>query len=175
MLDRWLHLADWIDALTEWLGRTISWLTLGMVILTFLVATLRYLFGVGWIALQESVVYLHAVTFMLAVGYALKHHDHVRVDLFYHRLSWRGRHWVDLIGTALLLLPVGVALIWISWGYVADSWQWHESSREAGGLPLVWVLKGVMLMMPVLLIIQAVAQAIRSLAGLLRPGTATLP
>jgi TRAP-type mannitol/chloroaromatic compound transport system permease small subunit len=153
--------AGLVDALNERLGRAVSWLTLLMVGVTFLVVVLRYVFDLGWIAMQESVTYMHAVVFMLGAAFTLKHHGHVRVDIVYRRLGRRGRAWVDLFGGLLLLLPMCLFIAWISWDYVAASWGVTEGSREAGGLPGVFLLKTLILIMPVLLALQALAGVLR--------------
>lgn len=155
-------LAGAIDAISEWSGRGIAWLTLFMVAITFLVVVLRYLFNLGWIAMQESVIYLHALVFMLGAAYTLKHEGHVRVDIFYRTMSARGRAWVDLLGTLLLLLPVCGFIFWISLDYVLSSWSLLEGSREAGGLPWVYLLKTALLLMPALLIVQGIGELVRS-------------
>ena len=99
-------LADRLDQVAELTGRFIAWLTLATVLTAVSVVILRYLFSSGSIALQEAVSYLHAAVFMLAAAYTLKHDGHVRVDIIYQKLSARGRAWVDLLGTLLLLFPV---------------------------------------------------------------------
>lgn len=147
-----------IDAWSERLGWAVSWLTVLMVLLTFTVVMLRYLFNMGWIAMQESITYLHALLFMLGAAYTLKADAHVRVDIFYRPMTARGKAWVDLFGTLFLLLPVCVFLVIISWPYVADSWALKEGSHEAGGVDLVWLLKGIILVMPVLVALQGLAQ-----------------
>lgn len=147
-----------IDAGSERIGWAVSWLTLAMVLLTFAVVMLRYLFNLGWIAMQEISTYLHGTLFMLGAAYTLRADGHVRVDIFYRPLTKKGKAWVDLLGTLFLLLPVCIFLFWMSWAYVAASWSVHEGSREAGGLDLVWLLKGVILLMPVLLALQGMAQ-----------------
>jgi TRAP-type mannitol/chloroaromatic compound transport system permease small subunit len=146
-----------LEQINEWVGRVISWLTLFMVLVTFLVVTLRYAFDLGWIAMQESVVYMHGLVFMLGSAYTLKHQGHVRVDIFYQRFSSRGKAWVDLLGSVFLLVPVSVFIIWMGWQYVADSWSVLEGSREAGGLPGVFLLKSLIIIMPVLLLLQGMA------------------
>ena len=83
------RLPAWIaglDALSDWIGRVVSWLTLGMVLVTFLVVLLRYAFDLGWIWLQESVTFMHAALFLVGAAYTLKYNEHVRVDIFYCRL-----------------------------------------------------------------------------------------
>ncbi len=138
---RLLSLAAGLEALIAWSGRLLAWLSLFMVIVTFLVVVLRYAFDLGWIAMQESVTYMHASLFMLAAAYTLQQGGHVRVDILYQRLSPRGRAWVDLLGTLLLLIPVCVFIAWSGWDYVAGSWSVQEGSREAGGIPAVYLLK----------------------------------
>jgi TRAP-type mannitol/chloroaromatic compound transport system permease small subunit len=144
-----------LDALNEWIGRAVAWLTLGMVLVTFAVVVLRYGFDTGWIAMQESVTYMHAVVFMLGAAYTLKHNGHVRVDIFYHRMSARGQALVNMLGDLLLLLPVCIYILLSSWDYVAVSWSYRETSNEPGGLPWVYLLKTSLLLMPALLILQA--------------------
>ena len=165
-----------IQRINEWVGRGIAWLTLFMVLVTFLVVMLRYIFDLGWIAMQESVVYMHGVVFMLGAAYTLKHHAHVRVDIFYQRFSTRARAWVDLFGTLFLLVPVSLFIIWTSWDYVADSWRVVEGSREAGGLPGVFLLKSLIILMPVLMLLQGTALILRQvlvLQGRIAPGQET--
>jgi TRAP-type mannitol/chloroaromatic compound transport system permease small subunit len=154
-------LAAFFDRLSELAGRAVAWLTLGMVLVTFVVVVLRYMFSLGWIAMQESITYMHALVFLLGAAYTLKHDGHVRVDIFYRGLGTRAQAGVDLAGTLLLLIPVCVFILWVSWDYVAVSWSLKESSREAGGLPFVYVLKSAILAMGVMLLLQGIAQALR--------------
>lgn len=155
-----------LEQLIDLSGRAVSWLVLGMVVMTFLVVVLRYLFDIGWIALQESISYMHSVVFLLGVAYTLKHDEHVRVDIIYSRLGTRGQAWVNLTGHLLLLLPVMAFIVWVSWPYVQDAWSVKEASREAGGLPGVYLLKSLILVMCSLLLIQALAQCLKNLCCL---------
>jgi len=165
-----LSLVTALETVSIWTGRVVSWLSLFMVLITFLVVLLRYAFDLGWIAMQESVTYLHATLFMLGAAYTLQRDGHVRVDIFYHQLSRRGRAWADLLGTLLLLVPVCVFIAWVSWDYVLKSWGMMESSPEAGGIPAVYLLKTLMLIMPVLVVIQGMAWILRN--GLFLAGVA---
>lgn len=152
-------------------GQAVSWLVLAMVLITFSVVLLRYLFDTGWIALQESISYLHSIVFLLGAAYTLQQNGHVRVDIFYDRLSDKGKAWVDLLGHLFILMPVMIFIIWVSWPYIADSWRVTESSREAGGLPGVYLLKSLILMMAGLLILQAVAMIMQALLKITAPIT----
>ena len=163
-LPAWIAGLDW---LSDWTGRAVSWLTLGMVLVTFLVVLLRYAFDLGWIAMQESVVYMHGLVFMLGAAYTLRHNGHVRVDIFYRKIGRRGRHLVDLLGALLLLAPTCAVIAWTSWEYVFSAWAVQEGSPEAGGLPGLFLLKSLLLLMPLLLLLQALAGAARNLMLLL--------
>jgi len=161
-----------------WLGRTVAWLTLVMTLLTFAVVILRYGFNLGWIWLQESVTYLHALIFMVAAAWAFQTDDHVRVDIFYRDRSDRYRAAVNLAGTLLLLVPFSIFLLLIGWDYVAAAWATGEGSREAGGLPLVWLLKSLILILPALLLLQSwstIWSCMSELRGTRRPAADTGP
>jgi TRAP-type mannitol/chloroaromatic compound transport system permease small subunit len=160
-------IAETIERFIEWSGRAVSWLTLFMVITTFTVVVMRYLFDTGLIAIQESINYMHASVFLIGAAYTLKHEGHVRVDIFYGRFSHRARAWVDLFGALFLLMPFMIFIGWMSWEYVIESWKVLEGSREAGGLPGVFLLKSLIPLMAALLILQAVAQIVRCLQTLL--------
>ncbi len=167
-------LLRWQQRLTGFtlaLGRSTAWLALLLVLGMMLVVTLRYGFGIGNIALQESLTYLHGALFMLAIAYTLAEDEHVRVDVLYQRFSPRQRAWVNLLGTLFLLLPVCGALFWLSLDYVLSSWKEQEASAN-GGLPFVYLLKSLLLILPALLTIQGLAELMRHSLTLMG---ATLP
>lgn len=150
------------------IGRATAWLTLVMVIVTFVIVVLRYAFDLGWIWLQETVTWMHAAVFMLAAAYTLARDEHVRVDVFYRGFEPRRQALVDALGSAVFLVPVCAFLIWSSWDYVATSWAIREGSREAGGLvfPLPSILKTFIPVMAVMLMLQALVSLARSIAML---------
>ncbi len=152
-----------LEQTSELSGRLLAWLTLFIVLVTFLVVVLRYAFDIGSIALQESVSYMHAFVFMLGAAYTLKQDGHVRVDIFYRKFSPRKKAWVDLLGTVFLLFPVCLFILYSSWDYVTTSWGQHEQSQEAGGLAYVYLLKTTLLLMPLLLMIQGTAMVLKNL------------
>jgi TRAP-type mannitol/chloroaromatic compound transport system permease small subunit len=170
--DKLRSVSDALQRISEATGVLVSWLTLPMVFGTFIVVVLRYAFDVGWIWMQEGVVWLHAVAFMLAAAYTLKHDEHVRVDIFYAGMTPRRKALVDALGIVLLLLPVSIFILTVSWDYVAVSWRIREGSREAGGLPYPFVplLKSTIPLMSFLLVLEGVAQLAKRLPVLLGRG-----
>jgi TRAP-type mannitol/chloroaromatic compound transport system permease small subunit len=152
-----------IELVNETIGRGFAWLTLGSVIVCFAVVVLRYGFETGHVWMQELYVWFHAMVFTGCAGYALKHNAHVRVDIFYSNMSTRNKAWVDLAGALLLVIPWMIFTAWVSWPWLARSWRINESSGAADGMPSIWVLKSMLIVMAAVLILQAVAMALRSL------------
>lgn len=155
-----MNLSERLERISDLTGRAVAWLTLPMVAVTFAVVVLRYVFDLGWIWMQESVVWMHAAVFMLAAAYTLSRDEHVRVDIVYRKLQPRQRALADIAGTVFLLLPMMAFLILSSLDYVATSWRIEEGSREAGGLPYPFVplLKSLIPLTAVLVIVQALAR-----------------
>jgi len=159
-----------LDRFIASLGKASAWLTLFMVLVTFVVVVLRYIFDAGLIWLQESVVWMHGFVFMVGAAYTLQQEEHVRVDIFYREMSPKRRAWVDLFGVTVFLLPLCALLGWKALDYVAVSWQLQEASRESGGLPypLIPLLKSILVVMPITVGLQGVAllsRCVRTLRG----------
>lgn len=132
-----------------------------MAILTFVIVVLRYVFDIGSIALQESVLYMHATLIMLGLAYALQTDSHVRVDIIYTRLRPNVKRLINLAGHTLFLIPFAVLLIAYSWDYVLASWRVQESSPEVGGIPGIYLLKTLIPVAAVLLILQSLCECAR--------------
>jgi TRAP-type mannitol/chloroaromatic compound transport system permease small subunit len=160
-----------LDQLTELTGTSTAWLTLVMVVIACAVVALRYL-GLGSIALQESVTYMHALVFMLGTAFTLKRGGHVRVDIFYSRFSARAQAWVDALGSLLLTLPLMLFIGWSSWEFVQESWRISEGSADSGGLSIVYLLKSLLPLMALSVGLQALAELLRNLARLMQPAAA---
>ncbi|MEH6359008.1 MAG: TRAP transporter small permease subunit [Pseudomonadales bacterium] len=162
------------DRIITAIGHCVSWATLILVLTTCLIVIMRYLFNIGSVALQESLLYMHSLIFLLGAAWTLQKDGHVRVDIFYRPLSAKGKAWVNALGTLLLLIPTCIFLFWISWQYVASSWSYFEGSRESGGIDGIFLLKTLLLVMPALMILQGLANLLYSLlviSGRIEPET----
>jgi len=154
---------DLAESLSSAIGKCVAWLTIGMMALTCLIVVMRYGFNAGSIALQESVLYLHALVFMLGAAYTFKSDEHVRVDVFYRGFSAKKKAWVNLIGAFIFLLPVTLYTTYLSYDYVSASWRVLETSPEPGGLPFIYLLKTLIPIMMITLIIQGIADIFKSI------------
>jgi TRAP-type mannitol/chloroaromatic compound transport system permease small subunit len=152
-----------IEATNERVGRAVAWLMILLVLNTFLVAVLRYGFSLAWVGLQEAYVWMHGLIFMVASGYTFLHEGHVRVDVIYRQVGLRTQAWINILGTLILLWPA-LAVIWsVAYPYVLLSWERLETSREAGGLPGLYLWKTSMLIFVALLALQGLALVLRSI------------
>ncbi|MEQ8452251.1 MAG: TRAP transporter small permease subunit [Nitratireductor sp.] len=159
-------LADWLDSVNRTVGSVVRWCAILMVLVQFGIVLLRYVFGISFIALNESVLYLHATLFMLGAGYTLLVDGHVRVDIFYAKASRRRQSAIDLFGHLVLLIPsMTVLLVW-SWPSVRNSWSILEGPISVGGIPASFLLKSLIPAFCVLLIVQSVACLLRDLVRL---------
>jgi TRAP-type mannitol/chloroaromatic compound transport system permease small subunit len=158
-----LRIARALDALNQRFGQACAWLTLFLVLGTAIVVILRYGFGIGATALQEAVLYAHALVFMGAAAWALQRNAHVRVDIFYQKFSGRRQALVEVLGNLLFLLPLCLFLGWSSWDYVANSWATLEASSESGGLAFVYLQKSIILVLVVSLVLQGLSDLIKSI------------
>ncbi|MED5540217.1 MAG: TRAP transporter small permease subunit [Pseudomonadota bacterium] len=147
-------------------GNAVAFAAIAMALVTTTVVILRYGFGQGAIAAQESVLYLHGALFMLGAAPTLLTDKHVRVDVFYRNFTDRQKHWVNTIGHTVFTLPFCTLIVFGSWGYVSESWSIMESSPEPGGIPAVFLLKTLIPAMALLLALQAVSLIIQGLIEL---------
>ena len=154
-----------IDLLNEKIGKLTSYLSIPLILLTFLVAFMRYALDFGSIAIQEITIYLHALIFTTGASYTLKNNMHVRIDIFYNKFSNNLRKTIDFYGTIFLLLPTCVLIIISSFKYVITSILLLESSKEAGGLPILYILKTYILLMAIMLVLQAISEVIKNSKG----------
>ena len=154
-----------IEQFNRLLGKVAAYFALIMMLAQIFSVVARYVFSFGLISVQETVIYGHALIFLLGSAFVLQENKHVRVDVIYEALSHKARRWVDLIGLIGFVLPVAGVILWFSWPYVARSWSTFEGSRQAGGLPAIFLLKTAILIFAVSVLLQVVATVARILRG----------
>ena len=160
------NLSTFLNIINKYAGYLCAFIVVLMVINVFLVVILRYLFGISFIWMQETYVWMHAYIFMIGAGFTYLNDDHVRIDIIYRNSSKLYKSIVDLVGNIFLLLPF-LYLIWsYSFPFVYKSWQMNEVSREAGGLTMIFLLKLVILIFAFLLFIQVVSKIINNFLNL---------
>ena len=162
------NLSSTISYINKIAGFICALLVVLMSLNVFLVVVLRYLFGISFIWMQETYVWMHAYIFMLGAGFTYLNDDHVRIDIIYRSSSKLYKALVDSIGIIFLLLPF-LYIIWnFSYPFVYKSWEMNEISREAGGLSMLYLLKLAILLFVALLSIQAIAKIINNFINIVQ-------
>ncbi len=163
-----LRISAVIDRLNDRIGSAIQWLALVIVLIGALNALARYTGRYTGVSLSSNAYldlqwYLFSLIFLMGAAYGLNHDYHVRVDVLYSRLEPRTRAWIDLVGSALFLVPFAFVMLWVSWGPVANSWSILEASPDPGGLPR-YPIKTVILVSFFLLLLQALSEIVKNAA-----------
>lgn len=154
-----------LDRINECVAIAVRWLVLAMVLVQFAIVVGRYVFGVNYIAAQESVLYLHSTVFMLAAGYTLLVDKHVRVDVIYAKASDKTRRRIDIFGHVFFLIPAMLAVLYWSWPSVLNSWKILEGPLSVGGLKAVFVMKTLIPAFCILVLLQSIALLLRLVSG----------
>jgi TRAP-type mannitol/chloroaromatic compound transport system permease small subunit len=156
-------LSRWIDTLNEWIGRGVAWVSLALVLVIFTDVVMRYLFNTSFVFTQELEWHLFGFIFLIGAGYTLLHDGHVRVDIIYQRLGYKGQAWVNLMGVIFFLIPGCLMVVATSWKFMLNSFLILEGSPDPGGIPFRFLIKGCIPAGFVLLLMQGVSLAIHSL------------
>ena len=162
-MQAFLKFSNLVDSLNNLVGRWASWLTLAAVLVSSGNATVRYLFDNSSNAWLELQWYLFSAVVLLCGGYALLHHQHVRIDVIYSRFARRTQLYVDVFGTVFFLLPMAILIMYLSWPVFTNTFVHHEMSSNAGGL-IIWPAR---LLVPVgffMLVLQGISELIKRVA-----------
>lgn len=160
-----LKLSKMIDALTNLIGKSIIWLVLIVTLISAGNAIMRYTINYSSNAFLEIQWYLFGMIFLLGSGYTLMKNEHVRIDIVSGKFSKRGQTWIDIFGIIFFLMPMAIAIMWMSWPIFLLALHTNEQSNNSGGLT-VWPAR---LMIPVgffLLVMQGVSELIKRIGFL---------
>ncbi len=156
-----------LDSINRTVGRAVSWVSLIMVLVVTVDVIMRYMFKKTFVFVQELEWHLFGVLFLIGAGYTLLYDAHVRVDVFYQRLSPKTQAWINFLGCLFFLLPGCYLVIATSMKFLAASWAIGEGSPDPGGLPARYVIKAMIPLGFTLIAIQGIPMTLRSLMVIL--------
>jgi len=165
-MKRLKHICTWIDTINDRVGRAVSWTTLLLVAVTFIDVVMRYFFNTSYVFTQELEWHVFAFIFLMGAGYTLKIEGHVRVEVFYGKLSPKGRAWINLVGVLFFLIPSCFVFIKTSIPFVINSFHVMEGSPDPGGIPFRYLLKSCIPVGYTLILLQGISLGINSLLQL---------
>lgn len=158
-----LRLSSAIDAVTAFIGRSVSWLILVAVLVSAGNAIIRKAFDISSNAWLELQWYLYGAVFLLAAAYTLQRNEHVRIDIVTSGFKKITRDWIDLLGHIFFLMPFCLLMVYLAWPFFINSFNNGEISLNAGGL-VIWPAKLLILACFVLLTAQAISEIIKRIA-----------
>jgi TRAP-type mannitol/chloroaromatic compound transport system permease small subunit len=147
----------------RFLGNLTALLLILLILNVFIDVILRYFFHTGSIAMQEMEWHLFSVMFLFGMSYALNEESHVSVDFLYVKLSVRKRALINIVGTLIMLIPFSFLIVYVSYDFVMDSYQFNEVSQDPGGLTHRWIIKFMIPLSFLFLIISAILYINRNL------------
>jgi TRAP-type mannitol/chloroaromatic compound transport system permease small subunit len=157
------NIINTIENIQEKIGIGVTYIAALLVLVVGYDVVSRYLFSISSLALQELEWHLFSILFLLSAGWTLKHDKHVRIDLFYNKLTSRNRHLINIIGVLIFLFPFCLIMIWSSMDFVVSSFSVGETSPDAGGLPARYLLKAILPISFILLLLQGIMLLINSI------------
>jgi TRAP-type mannitol/chloroaromatic compound transport system permease small subunit len=163
LLRRFARLAD---AIVDAIGRVSAWLVLFVIGALFAQWPLRELVGAGHLLANDFGQLAHAAVFTIGVVYASRWDGHVRLDVFYQRMSARGKALVDLVGSAAVVMTWAGIVLWFSWRTTLRSVAVFEQFPETWS-PGYWLFKVLLIVFTSLLLLQTAGHIARDLALLL--------
>ena len=155
-----IRLADGIDTFIDAIGRVTAWSSFALALVMGGNVLLRYAFHTGTVWSQELEWHLMAVICLFGMSYALRHGEHVRVDVMFAGFAQRTKDFVELL-SSLILMAISLIVIWLSINYVMQSWSVGEGSANPGGIPARYILKSLIPIGFSLMLVQALGHAIR--------------
>jgi len=164
--------SQWVDTINEYIGRGVAWVTALLVVVIFADVVMRYAFNMSFVFTQELEWHLFGFIFLIGAGYTLLHDGHVRVDVIYQRLGFRGRAWINLLGVLIFLIPGCLMVIETSWNFTMTSFSMMEGSPDPGGIPFRFIVKGFIPAGFTLLLLQGLSLGIHSFLQLIGLETA---
>lgn len=157
-----------LDNVIEKIGHFTSYMIVFIVFLVMITLLLRYGLNIGSVALQELIMYLHAIFFMLGISFSIKENYHVKIDILSNKFDTKKINIISILGIIFFMIPFSIFIIYISSGMVIRSWEIMEQSSEAGGLNFVYILKSIIPLTGILIFLQSISEFIKNTRSLLK-------
>ncbi len=154
---------NFLDRISLWSGRIVAWLIIPMVMSLVWEVVARYFFNAPTIWAYDMTYMLYGSFFMLGSAYTLLRGKHIRTDNFYGQWSPRRQGLVDTVCYLVFFFPPLIALLYVTWDYFWLSFMRGKGSLSSPWMPIIYPLKFTMPVTCILLLLQGVAEFLRSL------------
>jgi TRAP-type mannitol/chloroaromatic compound transport system permease small subunit len=152
-----------IDRIADWTGRVVAWLIVPMTLAVTYEVVARHFFGAPTMWAYDVTYMLYGTHFMLGTAYTLMRIGHIRTDMLYQNWSIRRQNLIDAIGYLFFFFPAMAFVLYFGWQEAAHSWDIGETSDASPWRPVIYPFKAVIPLTALLLIVQGVAEFLKSL------------
>jgi TRAP-type mannitol/chloroaromatic compound transport system permease small subunit len=152
-----------LDRVSLWSGTIIAWLIFPMVLSLVYEVAARYLFNAPTIWAYDMTYMLYGAFFMIGSSYTLMRGGHIRTDMFYGSWSPRTQGTVDAVCYLLFFFPAMIAFLWVTWPFFWSAFMRGERVVSSPWMPVIYPLKFAMPITCLLLLIQGLAELLRSI------------
>jgi len=172
--DPTMHMHTRITDALEWLniraGEFVAYWAVISVFAYYYEVIARFVFNspTNWV--HESMFLMYGMQYMLCGAYAYREDQHVRVDVFYVKLSPRGKAIADII-TSVFFFIFMITLLWTGARFALDAVNNHEVSFTEWGVQY-WVVKLTMPIGAALMVMQGLSKLIKDLVLVASPRSA---
>ncbi|MFC1931343.1 TRAP transporter small permease subunit [Chloroflexota bacterium] len=162
-----------IDSISDWTGKTVRWLCVALILVAVWDVTLRYIFNAPTIWSYETSLMLGGTISVLGFSYVHRHHGHIRVDVFYARLTEKGKQIIDVLFASVFTMPLCIALTSMAFSWMLTAWARAEVMAETSWYPPSGPFRTIVFIGLFLFSLQALAQLVRDFQLLVRGGVAS--
>src|SRR5215813_5925282 len=151
-----------IDGISTWVGKAAAWLIILLMTVVCIEVFKRYILNAptAWIFDADNMMY--GTLFMLCGAYTLAQNAHVRGDFLYSSMRPRMQASLDIVLYVVFFIPGIAALIYSGYVFAGESWHINEHSTVTAEGPPVYQFKAMIPVAGVLVMIQGIAEIVRS-------------
>ena len=166
-----MKIKDHIDRISLWSGNIVRWLAVVLTAVVLYEVAARYLFNRPTMWAYDTAMMVYSVMFLGGAAYVLLVKTHIRVDVIFNMLPQRVQMILDLIYYFVFWLPYLFVMIWFGSKIAYQSMLAEEISNTSQWLEPIWPWRWLIPAGFVLLLLQCIAEIIRTIESLKTPQT----
>ena len=153
-----------VDTICRKVGRFVMYWVFFMMFLLILSFVTRNIINIPLMWIIEMAQFTITAYYLLGGGYSMLTDDHVRMDLFYGKLSKKGKAKMDIFTSFFLIFFLAV----LFFGSITSLIYTIETKQKlfTAWAPYVWPIKSLMLLGILLMLLQAFSTLFKDIANL---------
>jgi len=157
---------DLVDKLSIWIGKSVAWLLIGLILALTFDTFMRYLFSKPTVWAFDIAYMMGGSIMLLGMAWVTVRRDQVRVDIIYTRYSQKLKIIVDSVLNIFLFFPLYIMLIQRAIPRAIYSFTNQEFSEVGFWRPLMWPYRWMMVVALIMWVLAALVWVIKDLQKL---------